>query len=126
VGLFGTNTCAAAALVAAAHETDRVRAVVTRSGRLDLVPDDDVREVRAPTLVIVGGSDVPVIAATRSALPRFGCPMKVEVVAGAAHLFERPDALDRANALTCAWFRRELSGEEAVTQRMRPAASSRR
>ncbi|HVJ18395.1 MAG TPA: hypothetical protein VM686_23405 [Polyangiaceae bacterium] len=123
VGIFGANTAAAAALVAAAHETDRIGAVVTRSGRLDLVPRHEVSELRAPTLVIVGGADVPILAATRGALPRFTCPTALEIIPGAAHLFEKPGALDQVSSLASSWFRRELSGEEAITEPLRPAAS---
>jgi dienelactone hydrolase len=121
VGILGANTGAAAALVAAAHEPDRIGAVVTRGGRLDLVPDDAATELRAPTLVIVGGADVPILAATRRALPRLSCPVALEIIPGAAHLFEKAGALEQLTALSSAWFRRELSGEEAVTLRMQPA-----
>jgi putative phosphoribosyl transferase len=125
VGIFGANTGGAAALVAAAHQPDRIRAVVTRGGRLDLVPDDDVAELRSPTLVIVGGADVPILAATRSALPRFplSCQIALEIVPGASHLFERPGALDQVSSRASAWFRRELSGEEAITVPIGPVGS---
>ncbi len=120
VGLFGSSTGGAAALVAAAHETDRIQAVVTRGGRIDLPEDDELSEVRAPTLVIVGGADVPVLAATRKTFPKLRCPKRLEVVPGAAHLFEQPGALEEVARLTADWFGQHLGGE-----RSRPAETSR-
>jgi putative phosphoribosyl transferase len=120
VGLFAENTGAAGALLAAAHVSDRVRAVATRGGRIDLVPLEDVAEIEAPALVIVGGADVPVLAATRSALPRLHCPVELEIIPGAAHLFEQPGALEQVGRLAGTWLRRELTGEEAVTEPILP------
>ncbi len=81
VGYLGNHTAAAAALVAAAHESDRVRAVVARGGRADLA-GDELWEVRAPTLLVVGSADVPVMAATRAALPKLTCETRLELIPG--------------------------------------------
>ena len=56
VGYFGASTGAGAALAAAAHPGVKVAAVVSRGGRPDLA-GDSLREVHAPTLLIVGGRD---------------------------------------------------------------------
>jgi putative phosphoribosyl transferase len=53
LGYFGASTGAAAALVAAAHRRDRVRAIVSRGGRPDLA-GNALRLVRAPTLLSSG------------------------------------------------------------------------
>src|SRR6516165_11080012 len=60
VGYFGASTGAAAALLAAAAE-DPVAAIVSRGGRPDLA-GSALGSVRAPTLLIVGGDDVEVLA----------------------------------------------------------------
>src|SRR5260370_12444700 len=66
-GYFGASTGAAAALVAAAERPDYVRAVGSRGGRPDLaIPV--LNRLKAPTLLIVGGADAPVIEMNRDAL----------------------------------------------------------
>ena len=107
IGCFGASTGAGAALVAAAKRSDAIRAVVSRGGRPDLADADLVR-VRAPTLLIVGGNDVPVIELNRQALAQLGGERKLVVVPGATHLFEEPGALDSVADLAREWFLRYL------------------
>lgn len=103
VGLFGSSTGAAAALVAAAAEPERVAAVVSRGGRPDLARPR-IGEVRAPTLLIVGGDDVQVLDLNREALAELNCKNKLEIVPGATHLFEEPGTLDKVVDAAEAWF----------------------
>ena len=72
VGYFGASTGAAAALVAAAQHPDTVHAVVSRGGRPDLA-GSWLPKVTAPTLLIVGGQDLPVIDLNREAQRRLRC-----------------------------------------------------
>lgn len=60
MGYFGASTGAAAALVAAAERPASVHAVVSRGGRPDLA-GSALPKVKAPTLLIVGRHDEPVI-----------------------------------------------------------------
>ena len=106
-GLFGASTGGGAALVAAAERPARVRAVVSRGGRPDLA-GPALPRVLAPTLLIVGGDDVPVIAMNREAMARMTAPVRLEIVPGASHLFEEPGTLDRVAALASEWFARYL------------------
>ncbi len=106
-GLFGASTGGGAALVAAADRPVRVRAVVSRGGRPDLAGPALAR-VLAPTLLIVGGDDVPVIGMNRDAMARMTATVRLEIVPGASHLFEEPGALDRVAALAREWFVRYL------------------
>ena len=94
IGLFGASTGAAAALVAAARRPEQVGAVVSRGGRPDLA-GDALEQVRAPTLLIVGGHDHPVIGMNEDAMQRMSAPVELEIVPGATHLFEEPGALER-------------------------------
>lgn len=103
VGYFGASTGAAAALIAAALRPDDVRAVVSRGGRPDLA-DEALTQVRAPTLLIVGGDDTAVIALNRQALARLPETARLEIVPGATHLFEEPGTLERVADLAGAWF----------------------
>lgn len=103
IGYFGASTGAAAALVAAAERPDVVGAVVSRGGRPDLAGPALVR-VRAPTLLIVGGNDFPVIELNREALAQLRCEKRLVIVPGATHLFEEPGALDEVARLAREWF----------------------
>ena len=89
VGYFGASTGGGAALVAAAERPDLVGAVVSRGGRPDLA-GASLPHVRAPTLLIVGGRDGPVIEMNREALEQLRCEKRLEIVPGATHLFEEP------------------------------------
>jgi len=110
LGCFGASTGAAAALVAAAERPEVVRAVVSRGGRPDLAGDDLVR-VRAPTLLIVGGRDVPVITLNEVALNRLSgtTEKQLYIVPDATHLFEEPGALEQVARLASEWFERYLT-----------------
>ncbi|MDQ7828633.1 MAG: dienelactone hydrolase family protein [Armatimonadota bacterium] len=109
VGLFGASTGAAAALVAAAERPGAVAAVVSRGGRPDLAGEAVLRRVRAPTLLIVGERDAPVLALNREALAILGGEKALEIVPGATHLFEEPGALEEVARLAADWFVRHLS-----------------
>ncbi|MBV8314702.1 MAG: phosphoribosyltransferase, partial [Planctomycetaceae bacterium] len=90
----------------------RVGAVVSRGGRPDLA-GPSLLLVRAPTLLIVGGRDIPVIEMNREALMQLRCEKRLEIVSGATHLFEEPGALEEVARLAERWFRQHLmSGAE--------------
>ncbi|MGY1623152.1 phosphoribosyltransferase family protein [Geodermatophilus sp. SYSU D00965] len=107
VGCFGASTGAAAALVAAADD-DRVAAVVSRGGRPDLA-GARLGDVRAPTLLIVGGADPQVLELNRQAAERLRCTHRLAVVPGATHLFEEPGTLQAAAELARDWFAAHLT-----------------
>jgi len=109
IGLFGASTGAAAALVAAAARPDDVHAVVSRGGRPDLAASVLPR-VRAPTLLIVGGSDPVVLELNKQALELLQSEKHLVVVPGATHLFEEPGALEEVARLAADWFTRHLGG----------------
>jgi dienelactone hydrolase len=103
VGYFGASTGAAAALVAAAERQDEVCAVVSRGGRPDLA-GEALSQVRAPTLLIVGGHDDDVILLNERAFSQLRCTTKLEIVPGATHLFAEEGALERVAELARQWF----------------------
>ncbi len=109
IGYFGASTGGGAALVAAARRPGRVGAIVSRGGRPDLAKAS-LAEVRAPTLLIVGGDDVPVIEMNRSAYQDLTCEKEMQIVPGASHLFEEPGALEQVADLARRWFERHLGG----------------
>jgi putative phosphoribosyl transferase len=108
VGVFGASTGAAAALVAAARQPERISAVVSRGGRPDLA-GESLEAVQAPTLLIVGGEDTQVITLNRQALARVRSERQLVIVPGATHLFEEPGTLDAVATLARDWFLRYLA-----------------
>jgi len=100
---FGASTGAAAALVAAARRGDDISSVVSRGGRPDLA-GDALAQVKAPTLLIVGGRDTEVLALNRVALRALHCESAIKTVPDATHLFEEPGALDAVVKLAQNWF----------------------
>lgn len=103
IGYFGASTGAAAALQAASHDPSSIRAVVSRGGRPDLA-EPYLPSVTAPTLLIVGGDDEPVIAMNRTACRLLTCPNRLMIVPGASHLFEEPGTLEQVAEHALAWF----------------------
>lgn len=103
IGLYGSSTGAAAALVAAAARPHAVGAIVSRGGRPDLA-GDALSLVLAPTLALVGSEDPLVLELNRDALARLGGHCRLEVVPGAGHLFEEPGALEEVARATADWF----------------------
>lgn len=110
LGYFGASTGAAAALVAAAERADIVGAVVSRGGRPDLAASF-LDRVKAPTLLIVGGNDFPVIEMNRTALAKLKVEKKLAIVPGATHLFEETGTLEQVAQLAGDWFVRHLATE---------------
>lgn len=108
VGYFGSSTGAAAALVAAAELRDIVSAVVSRGGRPDLA-GDALGHVRAPTLLVVGGSDKQVITLNEEAYYLLHCERALRIVPGATHLFEEDGALEKVSQMASDWFANHLA-----------------
>jgi pimeloyl-ACP methyl ester carboxylesterase len=107
IGYFGASTGAAAALVAAAHRRGRVRAIVSRGGRPDLA-GEYLPRVQAPTLLLVGSLDVPVITLNGDAHRLLRCEKRMILVPGATHLFEEPGTLDTVIRHAASWFNAHL------------------
>ncbi|NEK25034.1 alpha/beta hydrolase [Sulfitobacter sp. JBTF-M27] len=113
LGLFGSSTGAAAALVAAASQSDVVAAVVSRGGRPDLA-GGALPEVRAPTLLIVGSADHVVIELNESAAEALKCETRLVLVPDATHLFEEPGTLEQVVYHAADWFTTHLGAKAAT------------
>lgn len=103
ISYFGASTGAAAALRAAAAPHADIAAVVSRGGRPDLA-GPRLADVRAPTLLIVGGYDETVLELNKRAQALMRCANRLAIVPGATHLFEEPGTLERAAMLARDWF----------------------
>lgn len=108
LGYFGASTGAAAALMAAAEQGSAIRAVVSRGGRPDLAGVEALARVACPTLLLVGSRDEEVLELNRQAASHLRCPHRLDVVAGATHLFEEPGTLEAAARQAADWFERYL------------------
>ena len=106
-GYFGASTGAGAALQAAAREPLNIKAVVSRGGRPDLA-ESYLPSVIAPTLLIVGGYDEPVIEMNQAAYDLLTCEKKLVIIPGATHLFEEPGTLERVADHASRWFQQYL------------------
>ncbi|MBT2186110.1 dienelactone hydrolase family protein [Sphingobium nicotianae] len=104
IGYFGASTGAGAALLAASAEKSDIRAIVSRGGRPDLAGSRALAHVRAPTLLIVGSRDVPVIELNRTAMRHMQAQTELVIVPGAHHLFEEPGTLDMVIEHAARWF----------------------
>lgn len=113
IGYFGASTGAAAALLAAARQPDLIDAVVSRGGRPDLALND-LPDVEAPTLLIVGGDDGGVLQLNVEALSYLHCPKDLVVIPGATHLFPEPGALEEVARRANAWFSRYLASADTT------------
>jgi len=108
IGYFGASTGAGAALLAAAEHPSGVAAIVSRGGRPDLA-GPALAHVRAPTLLIVGGEDRPVIKLNQEAYAQLRVERRLEIVPGATHLFEESGTLQQVAHLARQWFERYLT-----------------
>ena len=125
IGYFGASTGAAAALVAAAEHPTDVGAVVSRGGRPDLVRTA-LPYVKSPTLLIVGGRDLPVMAMNRDAFSELHSEKKLVVIPGATHLFEEAGALEEVAKLATNWFANYLNRKVSYSSDFAASRSSAR
>jgi dienelactone hydrolase len=107
IGCFGASTGAAAALIAAAMRPELVGAVVSRGGRPDLAKDF-LPQVRCPTLMVVGSHDTQILTVNQSIMQQMRCPVRLEIILGATHLFSEPGALEQVSRLARDWFTQHL------------------
>ena len=104
IGYIGESTEAAATLRAGANKGEQIKAIVSRGGRPDLAGPDVLSQVKAPTLLLVGGRDTSVIALNREAIAHMTCVKQMRVVPGATHLFEEPGTLEQMSTQAADWF----------------------
>ncbi|MFV8392523.1 dienelactone hydrolase family protein [Flavobacterium sp. LB2P6] len=111
MGYFGASTGAASALRAAAYFKTKIKAVVSRGGRPDLAITE-LSQVTAPTLLIVGGLDIPVIGMNKMAFDNLESVKEIKIIPGATHLFEEPGKLLEVAELAIVWYKRYLIKKE--------------
>lgn len=107
IGYFGSSTGAAAALISASHNPNIIKAVVSRGGRPDLAKES-LEDVKAPTLLLVGGLDRQVIELNRLSQERLHNINEIDIIEGATHLFEEPGKLEIVANKAANWFEKYL------------------
>ena len=81
-----------------------VEAIVSRSGETCLTSDVLIH-VQAPTLLIVGENDLPLIAMNQDALTHIKASEKqLEMIRGASQKFNEPGAIEEVARLASCWF----------------------
>ncbi len=115
IGYFGASTGAASALKAVAQMGNIIKAVVSRGGRPDLAIQV-LKDIKTPTLLIVGGDDDVVIALNKKAKAAIGGVCELKIVEGATHLFPEAGKLEIVAKLTAEWFDKYLK-KKAKTER---------
>lgn len=109
LGYFGASTGAAAAIYAAVGAEDTVKALVSRGGRVDLALET-IKNLKVPTLFIVGEDDYGVREANEKLFLLLKCQKRLAIVPHATHLFEEPGTLEQVTKLTAEWFEKYLKG----------------
>lgn len=99
---FGASTGAASALKVAAQQHE-IFAVVSRGGRADLAMNE-LAQVKAPTLLVVGSEDAQVLYLNQVAYQQLRCKKKLKIIPGANHLFDEPGKLEEVAELAANWF----------------------
>jgi pimeloyl-ACP methyl ester carboxylesterase len=107
IAYFGASTGAASALRAAAYFGKNIKAVVSRGGRPDLALSV-LHLVTAPTLLIVGQLDVPVIKMNKQAFDHLYSIKEMEIIPGASHLFEEPGKLMEVADMAIQWYKKYM------------------
>lgn len=110
IGYFGASTGAASALSAAAQMGNAIKAVVSRGGRPDLAMPV-LKDIKIPTLLIVGGDDDVVIELNKKAKAAIKGICELKIVEGATHLFPEAGKLEIVAKLTAEWFDKHLIKE---------------
>lgn len=114
LGYFGDDVAGGAALLAAAEQPRALGAIALRSGRTDLA-QQQLAQIQAPTLLIVGSIDAETVAMNRDALSQIRAEKKLKIISGASHFFAEPDALVEVARLTSQWFNHYLTSATPQT-----------
>jgi putative phosphoribosyl transferase len=108
VALFGAGTGGGAALIVAADMPEKVKAVVSRGGRVDLATKF-LSKVACPTLLIVGDLEHDELKHGLKALDKLKCEKDLQVVSGPSHMFGEPGTLETMARQSAGWLMSQLT-----------------
>ena len=116
IGYFGASTGAAAAIGAAvgfetSSNPDKIYAIVSRGGRPDLADSAALKNLKAPTLLIVGARDSKdVMDLNKKALKQLknAKAKDLAIVPNAGHLFEEPGTMEKVADIATKWYLKKI------------------
>ncbi|HEY9599736.1 MAG TPA: alpha/beta hydrolase [Cyanophyceae cyanobacterium] len=108
IGYLASDTGSAAAVMAAVEQPNWVGAIASCSGRPDLA-GSALSRLQIPLLLIAGSYDSPGISFNQRSLVHVHSEKHLEIVLGASHLFEEPNALEEVARLASQWFQQHLN-----------------
>jgi putative phosphoribosyl transferase len=112
MGYFGMGIEAGAMILAAAEKPSRVGAIACLGGRLDLATAV-LSQVQMPTLLMVGKEDSRAQHVNQNAWEHLQAEKQLEIIAGATHLSENPEALKKVADSAAQWFNQYLIPAES-------------
>jgi len=107
LALFASNTGAAAGLKIAADRAQQISAVVSWSGHPGLALDS-LPTIQAPTLLIAGAYDQPIVDENREAAEHFRTTCYLEIITDTGHELKESRKRDELAALSKDWFLKYL------------------
>jgi hypothetical protein len=127
IGYFAVNVAAASALKASITAGGRIKAVVCRCGRPDLIKYE-LPLVKAALLLIAATEDIYINELNKQAFELINCEKEIVMLEGAAGSFEETDKAHKVARLATDWFEKHLikrphhtPGQESEKQNSRPA-----
>lgn len=107
IGYLASGAGNTAALIAASHHPELIKAVVVRGGHpdeaLDFLP-----LIKAPVLLIAGGRDPTGLRSAQKSLEKLNSHSALNVIPRASASFEESGAMEEAAQLSALWFLRYL------------------
>lgn len=108
LGLLAVSTVASAGVRQMVRDPERITALVSRAGRIDLAGADPLRRLRVPALVVVPGGDRASWAPTEQAFPLIGGVKEWRAIEQAGTSFIEPGTLEAASMAARDWFIRHM------------------
>jgi hypothetical protein len=110
LGYFASSTGGAAALIAAPKY--KIRSIIIRSGRTDLVDDNLLSQILCPCLFIGGSKEKSLIKINKQTMKKLRNveENKLSIIQNASHLFEEEGSIEKVADIATRWFRDHFNG----------------
>lgn len=104
LGYFASSTGGAAALIAACRY--KIKSLVIRSGRTDLVETKFLEQIVSPCMFIAGSMEKSIIKISKETLKKMrnSNEKKLSIIEGASHMFEEEGAMQTGAELATRWL----------------------
>ncbi len=112
LGYFSVSTEAAAA-VSASNQIPEIQALVMLNGRPELASKNELKNLKTPTLMIVGNLDKNNLDLNTQTFQMLEGEKELQIIEGASHLFEEDGKLQMVKELSSNWFLKHLDSIHA-------------